>query len=66
MVFGSKAKRVKVFMNAEVLQEVPTFKYLGFTLDSTLSYNHHMLSVSRTVLHRLTLLAKMKRYLNTA
>ena len=43
--------------------KVPTFKYLGLILDSTLSYYHHISSVIRTVLHKMTLLAKMKKYL---
>ena len=40
MAFGSrlrvkKAKKVKVFMNGDKLQQVPTFKYLGLVLDCT-------------------------------
>ena len=70
MVFGSrskvkKAKKVKVYVNGDKLQMVPTFKYLGFILDSTLNYNHHINSVIRTVLHKMTLLAKMKKYLKS-
>ena len=69
MVFGSrsrvkKAKNVLVSMNGNVLKKVPTFKYLGLILDSTLNYYHHITSVIRIVLHKMTLLAKMKRYLN--
>ena len=69
MVFGSRAKvkkvkQIQIFMNGDVLQKVPTFKYLGLILDSTLSYNSHISSVIRTVLHKMTLLSKMKRYLN--
>ena len=68
MVFGSrskvkKAKKVKVYMNGVRLKNVPTFKYLGLILDPTLNYNHHINSVIRTVLHKMTLLAKMRKYL---
>ena len=38
-------------------------KYLGVILDSTLNYNLHVNQVIRTVLHKLTLLSKMKKYL---
>ena len=47
----------------EILKKVPTFKYLDLTLDQTLNYNHHISSIIRTVLHKMTLLAKMKKYL---
>ena len=36
---------------------------LGVILDSTLNYNHHIASVVQSVLHKMTLFAKMKRYL---
>ena len=69
MVFGSrsrvkKSKNAKIYLNGEILQRVPTFKYLGFTLDPTLTYNHHISSVLKTVLHKMVLLSKLKRYLN--
>ena len=68
MVFGSrsrvkKAKHVKIVVNGEPLQLVPSFKYLGLILDSTLNYNQHIASVIRTVLHKTSLLSKVKRYL---
>ena len=69
MVFGSrskiiKAKNVQIYLQGCLLQKVPTFKYVGLIWDSTLTYNHHIASVIRSVLHKITLLAKMKRYLN--
>ena len=69
MVFGSrskvkKAKDVKIYIHDILLQRVPTFKYLGLVLDQTLTYNHHLSSVIRTVLYKMTLLAKVKKYLN--
>ena len=65
MFFGSrsrvkKAKNVKVYIQGATLQKVPTFKYLGLILDPTMNYNHHLNSVIGTVLHKMTLLAKMK------
>ena len=69
MVFGSrsrvkKAKNLKIYMKGNLLQKVPTFKYLGVILDPTLTYNHHISSIVRTVLHKMTLMAKVKKYLN--
>ena len=73
MVFGSrskvkKANHVKIYMKGDTLQKVPTFKYLGLILDPTLNFNHHIASVVRNVLHKMTLLAKVKQFLqnNTA
>ena len=54
----------QVFLNGDELKKVPTFKYLGLILDPTLNYNHHISSIIRTVLHKMTLLAKIKKYLN--
>ena len=68
MIFGTRsrvksAKNVIITINNELIQTVPSFKYLGVLLDSTLNYNHHIASVVRTVLHKVTLLSKVKRYL---
>ena len=47
MVFGSrsrvkKAKNVRIIVNGVALQLVPSFKYLGLILDSTLNFNQHI------------------------
>ena len=68
MMFGSrqKVKRSKgavVKVGGAKLSQVPSFKYLGMTLDSTLNFNQHLMSVTRTILHKLHLLSKMRRYL---
>ena len=41
----------------------PLNKYLDITLDPTLTFNHHVTTVIKTVLHKMTLLSKMKCYL---
>ena len=69
MAFGSrsrvkKTKNTKIYPNGDMLQKVPTFTYLGLNLDPTLNYNHHISSVLRTVLHKMVLLSKLKKYLN--
>ena len=68
MIFGSRsrvknAKNVKISINNEIIQTVPSFKYLGILLDSTLNYNLHISSVITTVIHKTTPLSKVKRYL---
>ena len=68
MVFGSrsrvkKAKNVSVVMDNDRLRPVPSFKYLGVLLDSTLTYNSHISSLIRTVIHKITLLSKVKKYM---
>ena len=67
MSFGTRqrVKRVKgakVFINGKQLQQVPTYKYLGMVLDSTLSLNAHVNSVINTVLYKTNLLAKLRKF----
>ena len=69
MVFGSRSmvkknKNVNVKLAGVRLQKVPTYKYLGMVLDLTLNYNHHVSYVIRTVLYKLSLLGKLKKYMN--
>ena len=68
MTFGSrhkvkKAKKAKIYLGKDALKQVPSYKYLGLILDSTLNYNLHVNQILRTVLHKLMLLSKMKKYL---
>ena len=68
MAFGTrqkvkKAKNTEIKLNGETLRQVPSYKYLGLILDSTMNYNLHVNQVVRTVLHKLMLLSKMKKYL---
>ena len=70
MVFASRAKvkkcrNVTVEIGGTRLKVVPSFKYLGLTLDSTLNFTQHIASVIRLITYKMTLLAKLKKYLNT-
>ena len=50
-------------MEGTALQLVHTYKYLGFQLDSTLSFNCHANSVSMMVAYKINLLSKIRRFL---
>ena len=70
MVFGTrqKVKRCRnttVSLDGTNLQLVPSYKYLGFMLDSTLSFNHHVNTVIKTVAYKISLMAKIRRYLES-
>ena len=57
MIFGTrskikKAKHLKIAINNQQLQQVPSYKYLGVTLDSVLSYSNHISTVLSTVSHK--------------
>ena len=68
MLFGTrhkvkKAKGSLVHVGGVPLQIVPSYKYLGFTLDSTLSFNHHVNTVVSMVSYKVNLLAKIRKFL---
>ena len=68
MVFGTrykvkKSRDVVVRVGGTPLQVVPSYKYLGFTLDSTLSFNGHVKTVSAIVAYKASLLAKIRKFL---
>ena len=69
MAFGSRSKvkkcsKANIMLNGEKLKMVPSYKYLGVTLDQTLTYSHHISSIIKIVQHKLTLLGKVKKYLD--
>ena len=70
MVFASrskvkKCKAVELRLGRDKLKVVPHFKYLGLTVDSTLNFNNHISSVVNLICYKMTLLAKLKKYLNS-
>ena len=50
----------------KTIQSVPSFKYLGFTLDMTLNFKSHIADVIKKVMHKKLLLTKMRPFLNTS
>ena len=68
MVFGTRyrvkrASQGKLTVNGLTLQRVPTYKYLGFTLDSTLTFNCHIRTMANMVNYKSILLAKIRKFL---
>ena len=68
MLFGPrhKLKRTKcdkLQINYAKLEFVSQYKYLGVILDSNLAFTKHLNNVIRIVLHKINLLAKVRRYL---
>ena len=60
-----RARNVVVTMNNTNLQIVPTYKYLGFTFDSTLSFNCQVQNVANMVTYKTNLFAKIRKYLTS-
>ena len=68
MVFGTrsmvkKVQNIRLLVEGVTLQVVPTYKYLGITLDSTLLFNNHVKNVIAMVSYKATLLSKIRKFL---
>ena len=68
MFFGTrskvkKAKNVKLCLRSTQLQLVPSYKYLGFTLDFVLSYSNHISVLLNTIAHKAYVLSKIRRFI---
>ena len=59
-----KCKDVKIMIDNKRLKLVPSYKYLGMMLDSTLNYSMHITSIVNVVSYKMQLLGKMRKYLN--
>ena len=69
MVFGSRNKVrgsyiPNLYINNELLQIVPTYKYLGVNLDQTLNFKYHLESLISNISFKLYMFSKIRRYLN--
>ena len=70
MVFGTrskikKAKFLKLNIKGKPLQQVPSYKYLGLTLDPVLSYSKHISTILNTVSHKAYILSKIRCFITT-
>ena len=68
MLLGSKHKIKKtrhypLCINNENIDYVISYKYLGVTIDQTLSFNLHMNQLIKTVSYELFLLQKLRFYI---
>ena len=61
---AKRAKSCNLYMSGRPIQNVPSFKYLGFFLDATLNFKVHINDVIRKVIHKRILLSKMMPYLS--
>ena len=70
MTFSSKStshvyQDLQLRINYVKLQKVEKVNYLGLTLDNTLSFQDHILAVSKKIGHQIYLLSKIRRFINT-
>ena len=68
MIFGTrscvkKARDTSIMIGTSLIQQVPSYKYLGFTLDSVLSFSNHISSLLNTVTHKAYILSKIRRFI---
>ena len=69
MIFGSrynikKTNNVEINIEDEILQIVPTYKYLGIFMDQNLNFNYHLKNVINSISHKLYVFSKIRRYLS--
>ena len=69
LIFGTpkrvkRAGHVQLRINDKPIQQVPTYKYLGMTLDSSISYKPHLATVVRNVSHKIYLLSRVKKFMS--
>ena len=71
MVFGSQKSITSVRhpclkMNDKVLEVVQTYKYLGMTLDSSLTFTNHIKKTIKTIAYTVYTLSKVRKYITEA
>ena len=49
-------------VNATKLDKVNSYKYLGITLDSNLTFNKHIENCKKIATHKVSLLTKIRKY----
>ena len=69
LIFGTskrvkKAGLIRLTINNEPIQQVPSYKYLGMILDSSLTFKPHLASVVRSVSHKIYLLSRIRKFLS--
>ena len=69
VTFGTRQalKKVKpnpLYLGNDKISSVTSYKYLGFTIDSTLTFRPHIADVMKKVMHKRTMLSKLMPFLN--
>ena len=59
----SRMPDIQLSLNANILERVCSYKYLGLILDEHLTYNKHVKEMSKLITHKLYLLSKVRRYI---
>ena len=58
--------RVTIVIKKKTIAEKSTIKYLGVTIDSTLSWNDHILNISKKISRAIGVMFKIRPFVNTA
>ena len=69
MVFGThstvkRGKSSKLTIGHTQILQVPSYKYLGLTLDPVLSFSKHLSCLLCSVTHKIYVLGKIRRFIN--
>ena len=59
----SKMLDIQLSLNANILERVCSYKYLGLILDEHLTYNKHVKEMTKLISHKLYLMSKIRRYI---
>ena len=60
-----KVKKLKVSLMNTFIQQVPSYKYLGITLDASLNFNLQIQQTMNKVSHKLYVISKLRQFLTT-
>ena len=58
-----KAKNLSIAVGNVQIQQVPSFKYLGFTFDSVLSFTNRIATLVNVISHKAYMLSKIRRFI---
>ena len=61
----SKYRDISLSLNANILDRVYSYKYLGFILDDHLNFNKHISELCKQITHKLYIMSKVRKYITT-
>ena len=62
LVKKSKSQNLVLSLNNQILEQVCSYKYLGFALDDHLNFNRHITDLKQLISHKLYLMSKIRKY----